>query len=218
MQSMFDGLYPPGLQWYWKGEFVREISDAAIAQHVRFGNVPTPHCTMHLYPIDGAAKRVKSVDTAWSKRDVNYSMVIAGVYCHKPCRLLHLVSLLVNLEFGDRCWSRSVKQTFHHRLGACVLASTPTALCGLCLYQLHDGGNKSTTKQVLISLSPNSLDAVWHVFEIFYSTLLFFQEGDDRVRATYGDNYERLQRVKAKFDPENFFHINQNIKPLPNAD
>ena len=39
------------------------------------------------------------------------------------------------------------------------------------------------------------------------------EEGDDRIRATYGDNFERLQEVKAKYDPENFFHVNQNIEP-----
>src|SRR5207253_5502894 len=30
LQSMFDTLYPPGLQWYWKADFVKEISDEAI--------------------------------------------------------------------------------------------------------------------------------------------------------------------------------------------
>jgi FAD/FMN-containing dehydrogenase len=39
------------------------------------------------------------------------------------------------------------------------------------------------------------------------------EEGDERIKATYGDNYERLQRVKAKYDPGNFFRVNQNIKP-----
>jgi FAD/FMN-containing dehydrogenase len=38
-------------------------------------------------------------------------------------------------------------------------------------------------------------------------------EGQDRVRATYGDNYDRLARIKAKYDPDNFFHVNQNIHP-----
>jgi hypothetical protein len=38
-------------------------------------------------------------------------------------------------------------------------------------------------------------------------------EGQERVRATYRDNYERLVGVKRRFDPENFFHINQNISP-----
>ncbi len=38
-------------------------------------------------------------------------------------------------------------------------------------------------------------------------------EGEDRVKATYGDNYERLAEVKSKYDPNNFFRVNQNIKP-----
>ncbi len=38
-------------------------------------------------------------------------------------------------------------------------------------------------------------------------------EPDERVRASYGENYERLARIKRQYDPENFFHLNQNIKP-----
>lgn len=39
------------------------------------------------------------------------------------------------------------------------------------------------------------------------------EEGSDRIRATYGDNYDRLVAIKQKYDPENLFHVNQNIKP-----
>ena len=39
------------------------------------------------------------------------------------------------------------------------------------------------------------------------------EEGEDRIRASYGDNYERLQEIKARYDPDNFFRVNQNIKP-----
>jgi hypothetical protein len=38
-------------------------------------------------------------------------------------------------------------------------------------------------------------------------------EGEARVRAAYGDKYDRLSRIKRKFDPYNFFRINQNIPP-----
>ena len=39
------------------------------------------------------------------------------------------------------------------------------------------------------------------------------QEGEDRVRAAYGDNYDRLLALKNKYDPTNFFRLNANIKP-----
>ena len=42
-------------------------------------------------------------------------------------------------------------------------------------------------------------------------------EGDDRIRATYGDNFERLAQIKAKYDPDNFFRVNQNIRPNAGA-
>jgi FAD/FMN-containing dehydrogenase len=39
------------------------------------------------------------------------------------------------------------------------------------------------------------------------------EEGQDRVQATYRDNYDRLARIKKKYDPKNFFRVNQNIRP-----
>jgi FAD/FMN-containing dehydrogenase len=39
------------------------------------------------------------------------------------------------------------------------------------------------------------------------------EEGQERVQATYGENYARLAQIKAKYDPANLFHMNQNIKP-----
>jgi FAD/FMN-containing dehydrogenase len=38
-------------------------------------------------------------------------------------------------------------------------------------------------------------------------------EGADRVRASYGSNYERLAKIKARYDPGNLFRVNQNIAP-----
>ena len=80
LQSMFDALYPPGLQWYWKADFVNELSDEAIRLHVKHGSeLPTPLSSMHMYPINGAAHRVGGDATAWSYRDATWAEVIVGV-------------------------------------------------------------------------------------------------------------------------------------------
>jgi FAD/FMN-containing dehydrogenase len=153
LQSLFDPLYPPGYQWYWKGDFVRELTDAAIAEHLRFAEVPTSLSTMHLYPINGAVHRVGPAETAWGYRDANWSMVIAGVDPDPA-----------NNEKMTK-WARDYWEALH----------------------------------------PYSAGASYINF--------MMEEGQDRIRAAYGGNYERLQKVKAKYDPDNFFHVNQNIAP-----
>lgn len=50
-----------------------------------------------------------------------------------------------------------------------------------------------------------------------YVNFLMNGEGQDRIRAAYRDNYDRLARIKARYDPDNAFHINQNIKPAAHA-
>ena len=47
-----------------------------------------------------------------------------------------------------------------------------------------------------------------------YVNYLGDDETGDPVIAAYGPNYKRLQEIKTKYDPTNFFHMNQNIKPL----
>ncbi len=80
LQGLFDGLFPKGLQWYWKGDFVKELSDAAIDAHIAHASKsPTELSLMHLYPIDGAVQRVAAGSTAWRCRDATWSMVIAGI-------------------------------------------------------------------------------------------------------------------------------------------
>jgi FAD/FMN-containing dehydrogenase len=80
LNSAFDALYPKGLRAYWKGAFVKDLPDAAIAAHIEHGsNVPEVTCTMHLYPINGACHRVGANDTAFAYRDATYGMVfLAG--------------------------------------------------------------------------------------------------------------------------------------------
>ena len=63
----------------------------------------------------------------------------------------------------------------------------------------------SWAKEYWAALHPTSAGGAYVNF--------LMDEGTDRVRAAYGDNYDRLARVKATYDPGNFFHINQNIRP-----
>jgi FAD/FMN-containing dehydrogenase len=80
LQSLFDGLYPAGHQWYWKADFFSELSDKAIDLHLKYGpQLPTMQSTMHIYPINGAAGRVGTNATAFSFRDAKFAEVIVGV-------------------------------------------------------------------------------------------------------------------------------------------
>jgi hypothetical protein len=154
LQSLFDGLYPPGLQWYWKADFVTTLSDQAIAAHVEHGSrLPTMHSTMHLYPIDGAAHRVDGTATPFAYREANWSQVIVGVDPN-PANRDRIVS-----------WAREYYEATH-----------PFGAGGAYVNFMMD-------------------------------------EGQDRVRASYRGNYDRLVSVKAKYDATNFFKVNQNIQP-----
>jgi FAD/FMN-containing dehydrogenase len=154
LQGAFDGLYPPGDQWYWRADFVKEIPDEAVAAHARFGaEMPTWKSTMHLYPIDGAAHDVDPADTAWSYREANWGSVFAGVDPDPA-----------NVE-AIRRWSIDYFEALH-----------PYSAGGAYVNMMMD-------------------------------------EGPERVRASYRDNYDRLARIKAEYDPGNVFRVNQNVPP-----
>jgi hypothetical protein len=158
LQSMFDPIYPPGLQWYWKADFVNELSDEAIALHVKHGSeLPTMHSTMHLYPVNGAVHRIPQSETAWSYRNTTWAEVIVGVD-PSPASNNKIVG-----------WARNYWDALH-----------PFSAGGAYINFMMD-------------------------------------EGEERVKATYRDNYARLAAVKAKYDPRNFFRVNQNIKPAVHA-
>jgi hypothetical protein len=154
LQGLFDPLYPAGLQWQWRADFLTAITDEAIAEHVRFGaQLPTGHSTMHLYPTTGAVQAVGRNDTAFSYRDANWAMVIAGVDPDPA-----------NAEVL-RDWTTEYWKAIHP----------------------HSAGGAYVN--------------------------MYMDEGQDRVRRSYRDNYERLAKTKALYDPDNAFRINQNIQP-----
>ena len=153
MQGLFDPLLPPGLQWYWRGEYVHELTDAAIEEHIAQSSDMVGALTMmHLYPIDGAVHRVGPTETAWNERSATWTMVIVAVD-EDP-------ALAEDLE----AWAKRYWSAIH----------THTGNGGYVNFMMGDGD-------------------------------------EARLAATYGDNYERLVALKSKYDPTNFFHINQNI-------
>ena len=80
INALFDPFFPKGLQWYWKGDFVKTLPDEAIDVHIaQSAAAPSALSLMHLYPIDGAVRRVPGNATAWSARDATFSMVIAAI-------------------------------------------------------------------------------------------------------------------------------------------
>ena len=80
IQTLFDPFFPKGLQWYWKGDFVKSLPDEAIDVHIaQAAKAPSLLSLMHLYPIDGAVHRVAKDATAWRTRDATWSMVIAAI-------------------------------------------------------------------------------------------------------------------------------------------
>lgn len=154
LNSAFNALYPPGMCWYWKADFVDALSDDALAQHVRFGSeIPNPFSAMHLYPINGAVHGVDSGATAFAHRNSTWAEVIVGVDPDPS-------SFEEAKEWALRYWE----------------ATRPNEAAG------------------------------------GYVNFMM-EEGRDRIEATYGSNYERLRQIKAEYDPQNVFHVNQNIQP-----
>jgi FAD/FMN-containing dehydrogenase len=155
VQGMFDGLYPSGMQWYWRGDFVKSLPDAAIEAHLaQAAEAPSELSLMHLYPIDGAVRRVAPDATAWNCRDATWSMVIAGIDPDPG-----------KAEAVTR-WTKAYWEAVH-----------PYDLGGA------------------------------------YPNFMMDDEGDARIRATFGDNYARLAAVKKRYDPSNLFRVNHNIRP-----
>ena len=154
LQGAFDGLYPPGDQWYWRADFVNEIPDEAVQIHAKFGAaIPTMKSTMHAYPIDGAVHDVPAEDTAWAYRSSTWGSVFAGVD-PDPANVDTI-----------RSWSIDYFEALH-----------PYSAGGAYVNMMMD-------------------------------------EGQERVKASYRGNYDRLARIKAAYDPENVFRVNQNIVP-----
>ncbi|HVF77309.1 MAG TPA: FAD-binding oxidoreductase [Solirubrobacteraceae bacterium] len=154
LNSAFDALVPPGLQHYWKANFVKELTDEAIAAHLEHGpKVPVVNSTVHIYPINGACHRVGLEETAFAYRDATFATVIAGMW------------------------------------------PDPT----------QNEANIAWVRDFYDATAPHSEEGGYVNF--------MADDDQDRIKANYRQNYDRLVDVKRKYDPDNLFHLNQNIKP-----
>ncbi|MGO4831785.1 BBE domain-containing protein, partial [Rhizobiaceae sp. 2RAB30] len=147
---------PCGLRGHWWGDYVDELSDAAIAEHVEHGaKSPSELSLMHLYPVDGAVMDVAGDATAWGARGARWSMVIAGID-PDPKKAPAL-----------KRWANDYWAAVHK-------------------HNPHGGA---------------------------YINFMMDDEGETRLRAAFGGNYDRLAAVKRKYDPANLFRVNHNIRP-----
>ena len=153
LQTAFDPLYPAGLRWHWRADFVTAIPDDAVSEHVRFAaSLPTWLSGMHLYPIDGAAHDRDQADTAFSYREARWAQVMVGV------------DEDASTSAATAAWTTAYWEALRR----------------------HSAGGAYVN--------------------------MYMDEGQDRVRASYRANYDRLVRAKAQFDPDNVFRLNQNIR------
>jgi FAD/FMN-containing dehydrogenase len=153
IQSLFDALYVPGMQHYWKSDIIDALPDGAIEVHARHApTVPDPWSGVHIYPLNGAIQDTPGDATAFPFRDSLATHNILGINPDPAVA-------------ADRiAWVRS----YHE------------------------------------DLRPYSDPGGYVNF--------MTDEGDARVQAAYRGNYPRLVDVKRKWDPDNVFSVNQNIR------
>ncbi len=155
LNTLFDDMFPKGMQWYWRAHYMNEVPAEALDINIKFGKaIPNVHSTTHFYPIDGKVHEIANDETAWANRGVRWAQVIVGV---DP-----------DPENAQRI----------------------TDWC----------------KNYYDELKPYAANQGAYVN-------FMMNEGQGRIKSSYKENYKRLVDVKTKYDPDNFFHINQNIKP-----
>jgi hypothetical protein len=155
VQSAGDSVFPRGQRYYWKAQFLKEITDAAIDTLLAaYATAPSVMSLAVLQQVGGAIARVPSTSTAYGNRDAAYD-----------------------------CFPISIWQD-----------------------PAHDEANIRWARDFWAAMRPFSTGGV------YVNNL--GDEGEDRVRAAYGENYLRLVALKKKYDPRNIFRLNQNIKPI----
>jgi FAD/FMN-containing dehydrogenase len=154
LQKAGDASFPRGHRFYWKAQFLREITKAAAEALIeRFPSVPSPRSFFVFQQVGGAIARVPRAATAYANRDAAYDTFPVSIWTDPAS------------DEANKAWAREMYGTLR-----------PFAMEGVYVNNLGD-------------------------------------EGDDRVKAAYGENYDRLVALKRKYDPDNLFRLNQNVHP-----
>ena len=154
LQSAGDANFPRGRRYYWKAQFMREISDQAIDTLLAAYATAPSGSLLVLQQVGGAIGRVPIAETPYANRDALYDCFPISIWDEPADDEIHIR------------WARDL-----------WTAMRPFSTGGVYANNLGD-------------------------------------EGTDRVQAAYGENYPRLAALKNKYDPTNFFRLNQNIRPV----
>lgn len=155
VQSMLDGSEPAGHHYYWKNDFLSELSDELFAVWpALFADCPIPDAQFGLLHLGGALNDREADDGAIGNRETRY-----------VCGLL-----------GN--WAPGTE-------GA----------------EAFPGWIRDAWREV-------------HPFSVGnYVNLQTDDEGEQRIRETYGGNFDRLVELKRRYDPDNLFRSNRNVAP-----
>jgi FAD/FMN-containing dehydrogenase len=156
LQSYLNDTEPKGEHYYWRTEFVSELSDGLLRTcREAFAECPVPDAEIGLLHIGGALNERDGDDGAVGNRDARFVFGVLGMWPPDEPR-----------ADDFRRWVRA----------AGSLAQ------------------------------PFSTGATYINFQTA-------DEGDERVRATYGANFARVATIKARYDPDNLFRSNRNVRP-----
>lgn len=147
-------MFPRGRRYYWKAQFLREISAGTIdALLDAYASAPNTSSLLVFQHVGGAIARVPTPDSPYANRDAAFDCFPVAIW-DDPA------DDDANMRWARELWS----------------AVRPYSTGGVYANNLGD-------------------------------------EGEDRVRDAYGENYARLAALKTRYDPTNLFRLNQNIRP-----
>jgi hypothetical protein len=156
VQSYLDATEPKGNHYYWKTEYMAELSDELLAVWRDLAaECPIPKAQIGVLHVGGALNEREADDGAVGNRDARYACGVIGSWAPG--------------EPGVDDFPEWVRDAWRR------------------IRPFSTGGN--------------------------YINFQTADEDDDRVRASYGAQFDRLVEIKTRFDPRNVFRSNRNIRP-----